>query len=186
MATAPAMQTAFPATTLGNQLKMIAKLISVRQALGHKRQIYFAAVIGYDLHGGQMTPHSDLLTELSKAMKAFYDSTVELGVANSVTTFTASDFGRTLSSNGTGSDHGWGNHQLVMGGAVQGQRVFGTYPNLAINGPDDTTLGRWIPTTSVDEYSATLAKWFGVSATNLNTVFPNLSRFAKPDLGFMG
>ncbi len=186
LAGAPVINTAFPATTLGSQLKMISKLISARTALGHKRQIYFAAVIGYDLHGGQMSPHADLLTELSQAMKAFYDSTVELGVANSVTTFTASDFGRTLTSNGTGSDHGWGNHQLVMGGAVQGQKVYGTYPNLTIDGPDDTTLGRWIPSTSVDEYSATLAKWFGVSATNLTTVFPNLNRFAHPDLGFMG
>jgi uncharacterized protein (DUF1501 family) len=182
----PALQTAFPNTTLANQLKMIARLISARTALGHKRQIYFAAVIGYDLHGGQMSPHSDLLKELSGAMKSFCDATVELGVANSVTTFTASDFGRTLASNGTGSDHGWGNHQLIMGGAVQGQRTYGTFPNLAVNGTDDTTLGRWIPTTSVDEYSATLAKWFGVTTTNLSTVFPNLSRFAHPDLGFMG
>jgi uncharacterized protein (DUF1501 family) len=119
-------------------------------------------------------------------MKAFYDSTVEMGVANNVTTFTASDFGRTLTSNGTGSDHGWGNHQLIMGGAVQGQRTYGSFPTLSVDGPDDTGLGRWIPSTSVDEYSATLAKWFGVSATNLPTVFPNLSRFAHPDLGFMG
>jgi uncharacterized protein (DUF1501 family) len=119
-------------------------------------------------------------------MKALYDATVELGVANSVTTFTASDFGRTLSINGSGTDHGWGNHQIVMGGAVAGQRTYGTFPNLTINGADDTTLGRWIPTTSVDEFSATLAKWFGVSAANMPTVFPNLSRFAKPDLGFMG
>jgi len=186
LASSPALTTKFPATTLAGQLNMIAKLIGARAALGHKRQIFFAGVIGYDLHGGQMQPHSDLLTELSGAMKAFYDSTVEMGVANSVTTFTASDFGRTLTSNGTGSDHGWGNHQLIMGGAVQGQRTFGTFPTLSVDGPDDTGLGRWIPSTSVDEYSATLAKWFGVSATNLPTVFPNLARFAHPDLGFMG
>lgn len=186
LASAPALKTVFPATTLAGQLNMIAKLIGARTALGHKRQIFFAAVIGYDLHGGQMQPHSDLLTELSGAMSAFYNATVEMGVANSVTTFTASDFGRTLTSNGTGSDHGWGNHQLIMGGAVQGQRTYGAFPTLSVDGPDDTGLGRWIPSTSVDEYSATLAKWFGVSATNLPTVFPNLARFAHPDLGFMG
>jgi uncharacterized protein (DUF1501 family) len=185
LSSVPALQTAFPDTTLAKQLKMIARLISARNALGHKRQIYFAAVIGYDLHGGQMSPHADLMKELSGAMKSFYDATVELGVSNSVTTFTASDFGRTLMCNGTGSDHGWGNHQLVMGGAVQGQRCFGTFPTLSIDGPDDTGLGRYIPSTSVDEYSATLAKWFGVSTTNLSTVFPNLNRFTKPDLGFL-
>jgi uncharacterized protein (DUF1501 family) len=183
--TAPALQTAFPDTSLARQLKMIARLISARTALGHKRQIYFAAVIGYDLHGGQMSPHADLMKELSGAMGSFYDATVELGVANNVTTFTASDFGRTLTSNGTGSDHGWGNHQLIMGGAVSGKKCYGAFPNLQIDGPDDSGLGRYIPTTSVDEYSATLAKWFGVSQTNLSTVFPNLGRFAKPDLGFM-
>ena len=186
LGSSPPLATKFPGTPLAGQLNMIAKLIGARGALGHKRQIFFAGVIGYDLHGGQMAPHNDLMTELSGAMKAFYDATAEMGVVNNVTTFTASDFGRTLTSNGTGSDHGWGNHQLIMGGAVQGQRTYGAFPALSVDGPDDTGLGRWIPTTSVDEYSATLAKWFGVSATNLPTVFPNLTRFGHPDLGFMG
>lgn len=185
LATIPTMNTVYPSTDLANQLKMIAKLIAARNALGHKRQIFFAAVNGYDLHGGQVGAHDNLLAELSGAMKAFYDSTVELGVASSVTTFTASDFGRTLQTNGSGSDHGWGNHHIIMGGGVRGQRVYNSYPSLVLGGPNDTTQGRWIPTVSVDEYSATLAKWFGVSTTNLSTVLPNLGRFARPDLGFM-
>jgi uncharacterized protein (DUF1501 family) len=185
LATSPPITTVFPNTSLGNQLKMIARLISARIKLGHKRQIFFASVGGYDLHGAQLTAHANLFTELSNSMKAFYDATVEVGVADGVTTFTASDFGRTLPSNGLGSDHGWGSHQMIMGGAVQGQRMYGTFPTLAVNGPDDTGTGRWIPTTAVDEYSATLARWFGVSNTDMPMVFPNLGRFARPDLGFM-
>ena len=111
---------------------------------------------------------------------------VTLGVDNQVTAFTASDFSRTFPSNGIGSDHGWGSHHCIVGGAVQGKRMFGNYPALAVNGPDDTGQGRWIPTTSVDEYSATLAKWLGVTDSNLDAVFPNLSRFGHRDLGFMG
>jgi uncharacterized protein (DUF1501 family) len=177
----------FPATSLGNQLKMIARLIAARAALGHKRQLYFAAVSGYDLHGDQLAPHANLLRDLSRSVKAFYDATVQLGVANDACLFTVSDFGRTFPINNIfGSDHGWGNHQLVVGGGVQGQRLYGNFPTLAVNGPDDTGLGRWIPTTAVDEYSATLAKWFGVSAAEMPTVFPNIHRFAQPDLGFMG
>src|SRR6185369_7560877 len=177
------INTVFPNTSLGSQMKMIARLIGARNTLGHKRQIFFASVGGYDLHGDQLTPHSTLLGELSGCMKAFYDAiNNELAISDKVTTFTASDFGRTLSSNGTGSDHGWGNHQIIMGGAVQGKRLYGTFPTLAVNGPDDTSTGRWIPTMSVDEYSATLARWFGVSNTDMPTVFPNLTRFARPDL----
>jgi uncharacterized protein (DUF1501 family) len=130
--------------------------------------------------------HATLFQQLSQALNAFYNATVELGVANQVTTFTASDFGRTYSSNGSGSDHGWGNHQLIVGGAVQGGDIYGKMPTLTIGGPDDTGRGRWVPSTSVDEYSATLASWFGVSATNLPTVLPNIGRFAHPNLGFLG
>ncbi|MEO6194533.1 MAG: DUF1501 domain-containing protein, partial [Thermoanaerobaculia bacterium] len=107
-------------------------------------------------------------------------------VADSVTAFTASDFGRTLVSNGDGSDHGWGSHHFVLGGAVRGGRIYGQLPTLAVDGPNDAGEGRWIPTTSVDEYSATLARWFGVAASDLPLVLPNLGRFATPDLGFMG
>lgn len=182
----PAFQTVFPATNLGSQLNMIAKLIAARNNLSMKRQIFFCSVGGYDTHGDQLAGQANLFTELSQALNAFYAATVELGVASQVTTFTASDFGRTYPTNGTGSDHGWGSHQLVLGGAVQGGRLFGSFPTLAVNGPDDTGQGRWIPTTSVDEFSATLATWFGVSASDLATVLPNIGRFARPNLGIFG
>lgn len=179
------LNTAFPATPLGKQMKMIANLIKAREALGLRRQIFFCQSAGYDTHAAQLGAHASLLSELSGAMSAFYNATVELGVASRVTTFTASDFGRTMRSNGSGSDHGWGNHQLVMGGAVNGGAIYGTYQNLTIDGPDDTGLGRWIPTISTDEYGATLASWFGVSASDLTTVFPNLGRFSRPNLLFV-
>ena len=182
----PALQTVFPTSSLGSQLNMIAKLIAARDNLSMKRQIFFCSVGGYDTHGDQLTGQANLLSELSQALNAFYNATVELGVAQQVTTFTASDFGRTYPTNGSGSDHGWGSHQFVLGGAVQGGRLFGTFPTLAVNGPDDTGQGRWIPTTSVDELSATLATWFGVSASDLSTVLPNIGRFAHPNLGIFG
>ena len=180
------LATVFPTTDLGRQLNMVAKLIAARTNLNMRRQIFFCAVGGYDTHGDQIDSHTQLLIELSQAMSAFYNATVELGIDQSVTTFTASDFGRTFSANRGGSDHGWGSHQFVMGGSVQGNRLYGTFPTLAIDGPDDTEDGRWIPTTSVDEFSATIAKWFGVANSDLPTVFPNIGRFAHPDLGFLG
>jgi uncharacterized protein (DUF1501 family) len=182
----PPIQTAFPETSLAKQLKMVAKLIAARSNLGMRRQIFFCSVDGYDTHGGQLTAHAGLLTELSQAMSAFYSATEELGVAQSVTTFTASDFGRTYKTNGSGSDHGWGGHQFVLGGAVHGGRLYGTFPTLTINGPDDSSEGRWIPTTSVDELAATLATWFGVSNSDLPTMLPNIGRFAHPNLGLFG
>ena len=182
----PTFQTVFPNSSLGTQLNMIAKLIAARNNLGMKRQIFFCSVGGYDTHGDQLTGQGNLFTELSQGLNAFYAATNELGVAENVTTFTASDFGRTYPTNGSGSDHGWGSHQFVLGGAVQGGRLFGTFPTLAVNGPDDTGQGRWIPTTSVDEFSATLATWFGVSASDLATVLPNIGRFAHPNLGIFG
>jgi len=183
---APALTTAFPAQNdLAAQLKMVAKLISVRQALGVRRQIFFCDMQGYDTHGEQPTTHAGLLQQLSQAMKAFYDATVELGVANNVTTFTQSDFGRTYKTNGKGSDHGWGNHQFVMGGAVKGGAIYGTVPVHQINGPNDTSDGRWIPTIASDEYASTLALWFGVAPGELPTVLPNINRFNRINLGFM-
>lgn len=185
LATAPTLRTTFPGTRTAANLAMVAKLISVSQALGVRRQIFFVGLGGWDTHGSQTTAFPTRVTELSAAMQAFYDATVELGVAPQVTTFTASDFGRSYVPNATGTDHGWGNHQLIMGGAVQGGDIYGQMPSLVLNGPDDTGRGRWIPSTSVDEYNATLARWFGVSDTNLPVVLPNIGRFAKRDLGFM-
>ena len=176
----------FPTGSLGDQLKTIARLIAVAPQFGLRRQVFFARLGGWDLHDNQVTAHASLLGNISDAMKAFYDATAVMGCADQVTTFTASDFGRTFNTNGDGSDHGWGSHHLVVGGAVRGGDIYGTVPTLEINGPDDTGRGRWIPTTSVDEYSATLARWFGVSETDLPMVLPNINRFARPNLGFMG
>lgn len=192
LAKSQTVATVFPNTTVGNQLKMVARLIAASPNLGLKRQVFFVQLGGWDTHAAQLdktTPtsgtHAALLSQISVGVKAFYDATVELGVANQVTTFTSSDFGRTYRSNGDGSDHGWGNHQFMVGGAVKGTDIYGKMPTLTVNGPDDTAQGRWIPTTSVDEYAATLASWFGVSATDLPIVLPNIGRFAKPNLGFL-
>ncbi|MSU67582.1 MAG: hypothetical protein CK538_10530 [Opitutia bacterium] len=194
LAASPTLATTFPVTTLAKQLKTIAYLISISSTLNLKRQVFFARISGWDTHADQVDgngaaaitgAHADLLAQVSQAMNAFYNATVELGCANQVTTFTASDFGRTFTSNGDGSDHGWGGHQMVLGGAVKGGDIYGKMPSPVVNGNDDTGFGRWIPTTSVDEYAATLATWFGVSATNLSTAFPNIGRFAKPNLGFL-
>ncbi len=183
----------FPASSLGQQLRMIARLISARSQLGLKRQVFFARIGGWDLHDSQVTAgatatgaHADLLTDVSNSVKVFYDATVEMGLADSVTTFTASDFGRTYNTNGDGSDHGWGSHHFILGGAVKGGTIYGTMPDLTLSGVQDTgTRGQWIPTTSVDEYCATLATWFGVSATDLPIVLPNINRFARQKVAFL-
>jgi uncharacterized protein (DUF1501 family) len=177
--------TQFSTSSLGQQLRTIARLIAGAPQLGLKRQIFFARIGGWDLHDAQLGAHANLFADVSRNLAAFYNATVELGCAEQVTTFTASDFGRTYNTNGDGSDHGWGSHHIVVGGAVKGGDIYGTMPNLTINGPDDTGRGRWIPTTSVDEYAATLATWFGVSATNLPVVLPNIGRFANANLGFV-
>ena len=178
--------TAFPATGIGRQLQMVARMIAARAALGQRRQMFFVQHGGYDFHDNLMADQGTKLRELGDAMAAFYQATAALGVDNQVTTFTASDFGRALQHNGRGSDHGWGSHHFVMGGAVQGNRVYGQFPTVALNGPEDSGRGSLIPTTSVDEYAATLARWFGVSQSNLSLVLPNIGRFASSNLGFMG
>ena len=185
LAGASTLKTTFPATSLGSQLQMIARLISAAPSLGLKRQVFFASLGGFDTHTVELATQGPLLVQVSQALNAFYSATVELGVAGSVTTFTASDFNRTYNTNGNGADHGWGGHQMIMGGAVNGGDLYGKMPSLQIGGPDDTGRGRWIPSTSVDQYSATLASWFGVSASNLPVVLPNVGRFAASNLGFM-
>jgi uncharacterized protein (DUF1501 family) len=188
----PALATAFPNTGLGSQLKQVAQIIQARAALGLKRQIFFCSLGGFDTHSGQGTlagtgAQPALLSQLSKAMSAFFAATQELGVQNSVTTFTLSDFGRTLQNNtGGGSDHAWGNHHLIMGGSVKGGDMYGTFPVHALGGPDDAgNNGRWLPSTSLDQYGATLASWFGVNDIDLPTVFPNLNNFTVKKLGFV-
>ena len=185
--TAQQTQSTFPNTGLGNQLKMAARLISARGALGVKRQTFFCSIGGFDTHGDdQLQRQQQLLGEVSAAMAAFYDATVTMGVADKVTTFTASDFCRNLQSNGKGSDHAWGSHHLIAGGAVKGAAMYGTFPNLTLGGPDDiNNTGVWIPTTAVDQYAGTLAKWFGVAPADMPAVIPNLTKFTPADMGFM-
>jgi uncharacterized protein (DUF1501 family) len=194
---------AFPNTGLGNQLRHVAQLIKLnRQApsLGLRRQLFFCSLGGFDTHNGQVQvvngeatagTHATLWLQVSDAMRAFYEETVALGVEPNVTTFTLSDFARTFRPNGTlGTDHAWGSHHFVMGGAVRGGAFYGTFPTLVPNGPDDAdsgsgARGRWIPTTAVDQYGATLASWYGVSDADLLAVFPNLTRFQSATLGFL-
>jgi uncharacterized protein (DUF1501 family) len=205
--TTPTSGTKF-SSSLGPQLKMIARLIEAGHraaaggGFGMKRQIFFCQVGGYDLHSAQTEvpvggsvlngAHANLLAEISQCVNAFQNAMDQIGTlhndpgfAQRVTAFTCSDFGRTFPANGQGSDHGWGSHHLIMGGAVHGQKTYGTFPTLAVNGPDDTGTGRWLPTTACDQYFATLATWFGVDSSNLTTVFPNLGRFASSNLGFI-
>jgi uncharacterized protein (DUF1501 family) len=177
--------TAFPASPLGQQLQTVAELIAARGKLEVTRQIFFVAIGGFDTHDAQTQDQPQLLGNLSSCLAAFYRATVELGIAASVTTFTQSDFGRTLTSNGDGTDHAWGGNQLVIGGAVAGRTLYGRYPLLQIDGPDDVGGGRMIPSTSSDQYAATLAKWFGVADSSLASVAPHIGNFAQPNLGFM-
>lgn len=183
----PVWTTPFPEeNSLAAQLQMVARLIAVRGALGMSRQVFYVSVGGYDTHSAQLEDHGWLLGQLSQALHAFHAATAQLGVESGVTSFTASDFGRSLAVNSAGTDHGWGGHHLVVGGAVRGQRVYGALPSLAVNGnPDDTGYGQIIPTTAVDQYSATLARWFGVDTGGIADIFPNLGRFSSPNLGFM-
>ncbi|MEO6995481.1 MAG: DUF1501 domain-containing protein [Lacunisphaera sp.] len=174
-------------TQLASQLRMILRMIAAQKALGMKRQIYFAAIGGFDTHSNQLTEQAQLLSMLDNGLADFNQGIADLGMATNVTTFTASDFSRTYGTNGEGTDHAWGNHHFVMGGAVRGGQIYGDMPVLQIGGPNDTgSRGSWIPGVSTDEYSATLAKWFGVSPGNMAMVLPNIGRFARPDLGFMG
>ena len=196
----PQLTTQFPnpSTSLSRQLLQVARLIKASTdpatGINMKRQIFFCQIGGFDTHSSQRTGQDALLLQVSQAMKAFYDATVELGIQNNVTAFTLSDFGRTLQPAGSGavvgSDHAWGNHHLVLGGAVVGHTLYGTYPTLRLGGPDDTDggsapRGRWIPTTSVEQFAATLATWYGLSSSDLSAVFPLIGRFSTPNLGFI-
>jgi uncharacterized protein (DUF1501 family) len=175
-------------TNTANQLFQVAKLIEARAATGVRRQIFFVQLGSFDTHGDQINRQQNLFAELSPALKAFYDATAALGVGSQVTTFTLSDFGRTLQpASGGGTDHAWGNHHFIIGDAVRGGAIYGQYPELVLGGPSDAeSEGRWLPTTAVDQYGATLAQWFGVAPADLSFTFPNLANFASADLGFLG
>jgi uncharacterized protein (DUF1501 family) len=183
-----ALKTQFPNTALAQQLLQVAKVIQVASYLGMSRQIFFCSLGGFDTHTLEIEAHNTLYPELSQALAAFYAATQELGVAENVTTFTESDFSRTFQpTTADGADHAWGSHHMVLGGAVQGGQIYGAFPAFQLGGPNDTdTRGRWIPTTSIDQYGATLASWFGIPDSALPTVFPNFSNFGAQKLGFLG
>jgi uncharacterized protein (DUF1501 family) len=177
-----ALKTVFPNTSLGNQMAQIAKIINVRTELKVNRQIFFAYLGGFDTHDLELNDQGTGLASVSQALSAFYNATVEMGVNQNVVTFTESDFSRTLQPSGgatLGTDHAWGSHHIIMGDAVKGGDVYGTFPTLELQGPDDANnRGVWIPTTSIDQYGATLATWFGVDPAKLGNVFPNLANFS--------
>ncbi|HXC94106.1 MAG TPA: DUF1501 domain-containing protein [Edaphobacter sp.] len=182
------LQTVFPSNNgLASQLAQIAQIIQVRAALGVNRQIFFAGIGNFDTHSDQLTLQNALLAQISPALAAFYAATQEIGVASNVTTFTMSDFSRTFQPNSnTGTDHAWGSHHIVLGGAVNGGQMYGTFPTLALGGPDDSgSNGRWVPTTGSVQYAATLAQWFGVTTAQLPTIFPNIGSFKTSNLGFV-
>jgi uncharacterized protein (DUF1501 family) len=186
----PPFQTQFSDTRLSRQFRMIATTIAAREALGMRRQTFFVNTGGWDHHDEVLINQQNMLPVISQALSEFQSAMEELGIADQVTTFTASDFGRTLSSNGRGSDHAWGGNHLVMGGAVAGGDMYGSYPSLYAGNPLDTGRGRLIPTTSVDELFAELALWFGVPEPDLELVLPNVRRFypagsVVPPLGFL-
>jgi uncharacterized protein (DUF1501 family) len=184
---APALNTVFPNTGLAKQMAMAAKLIQSRKALGMRRQIIFCGIGGFDTHDAQLNDLPRLLGEISGAFRAFFNASLELGVSDRVTTFTASDFGRTLTSNGDGSDHGWGNHHIVMGGAVNGGDIFGVMPDLRKDvSPDFVGYSNaMLPRISIEQYAGTLGKWYGLNDSQLNTIFPRLSGFSTRDVGFL-
>jgi len=185
---ATALKTVFPKTSIGVQLEQVAQIIQVHADLGMRRQIFFCSLGGFDTHTDEIAVHNTLYPQLSPALAAFYEATQELGEATNVTTFTESDFSRTLQpTSGAGSDHAWGSHHLVLGGAVQGGQIFGAFPQFELAGPDDAdTRGRWIPTTAIDQYGATLCSWFGIPDSALATVFPNFANFGSKKLAFLG
>lgn len=195
----PVLTTVFPNTSISRQLLQVARLIKASTdpaaGINMKRQIFFVQIGGFDTHSAQLNGQGTLLQQVSQAINAFFNATVELGLQDKVTLFTMSDFSRTLQPSGTGSaqvgsDHAWGNHQMIVGGAVQGHTLYGTYPNITPGGPDDTDggsapRGRWIPTTSIEQYAATLASWYGLSSADLTAVFPLIGHFSTANLGFL-
>jgi uncharacterized protein (DUF1501 family) len=184
------ISTPFPLTgnPLALQLQTVARIIKVRSSLGLSRQIFYCELGGFDTHGGQLGIQDALLQQLSSAVGAFYQATQELGVDQNVTTFTASEFGRTLTPNGSGgTDHAWGSHHFVIGSAVKGGQFFGQFPLLALGGQYDANdRGTLIPTSSVDQYGATMAQWFGVASQSMPAIFPNIGNFPTANLGILG
>lgn len=170
--------------SLAQQMGIVAQIIAARTALGAKRQVFFVSLGGFDNHDFLVRDHPGLLAKVDEAMSAFYAATVEMGVANTVTAFTASDFGRTLAYNGDGSDHGWGSHHFVLGGAVKGGQFYGIAPHVSVSSPDQVGQGRLLPSTATDQYAATLAAWFGAGASEIAGIVPNIGNFATANMGY--
>jgi uncharacterized protein (DUF1501 family) len=181
------LTTAFPANNqLSNQFKEVIRQIRLRKKLGTSgRQVFFCSIGSFDTHDNQKGQHRNLLIQLSQAVDAFYKATVEIGAQNEITCFTQSEFGRTLLPSSAGTNHAWGNHHFIIGGAVK-SGIYGTLPEFALGGPDDaSSYGVWIPKIATAQYGATLASWFGASTADLPLVFPGLGNFASSNLGFM-
>ena len=176
------INTPIPPTRLAERFRMVARAIAAQKDLCHKRQTFFIRAGGWDHHSEVMDAQTIMLAEIDQAVKYFRDAMIEIGMTDKVVLFSASDFGRTLTSNGVGSDHAWGGNHFVLGGPVNGGRIFGQYPPLALNSSLEVGRGRLIPTTSVDEYGSELARWFGVSSGEMETVFPNITNFYDPYL----
>jgi uncharacterized protein (DUF1501 family) len=186
IAATPTFETVFAeGNSLGSQLRMVARTIAARTGLQQSRQIFFVSAGGWDFHDNLLEDQAERLRFIDTAIGNFFTALQQINIADRVTLFTASDFGRGLQSNGRGSDHGWGGHHFILGGAVRGGRIYGTWPSYELGGPEDVGQGRLLPGVSVDQYAATLARWFGLSSFELNTVLPNLGRFSNQDLGFM-
>lgn len=192
LSSAPALATTFPAydddSALGSQLNMVAQVINAQSQIGDARQIFFVTLNGFDTHNAELPTHATLMPIISKNMSTFFTAMKAIGQQNNVTMFTGTEFGRTISTNGGGADHAWGNHHVIVGGAVQGGQFYGTFPNLTVGGPDDYSASGtaiMIPSTATDQYFATLAAWFGVPSSSLATIFPNLANFSAQTLGFM-
>ena len=176
----------FPDLSLSKQLHTVARLIKSSDQLGHQRQVYFVGFGGFDTHANQLNDHAELMSALSQSLSAFNQSMEATGLGDKVTTMTMSDFGRRLASNGTGTDHGWASNHLVMGGALNGGQLYGQWPSLILDGENDFNKGRMIPTTSVEQIGATIAKWMGVNTDSaMDYIFPNLTNFSVKDLGFL-
>jgi uncharacterized protein (DUF1501 family) len=170
---------------LAGQLRTVARIIAARASLGVQRQVFFVSMGGFDTHANQNRIHADLMARLSHALAYFDAQMASLGTSGQVTLFTASDFGRTFASNGDGTDHGWGAHHFVMGGAVRGREIYGRFPRVGLNHDDEVGSGSFLPGISVDQIGATLGRWFGASEAELDLIFPNLRNFPLRDLGFL-
>lgn len=179
------LPTELAGNSLAAQLRAVARMIAVRNTLGAKRQVFFVGIGGFDTHDNQLDDQPVLHTAVAGAMEYFQNAIDSLTIGTQVTAFTASDFGRTLTSNGDGSDHGWGSHHFVMGGAVKGRNFYGTFPIMGLNNNDEVGSGRLLPSTSVDQFAATLARWFGVQDSDMSLVLPNIGNFGSSNLGFM-